>query len=169
MESFPERFVGAAEKWGLQDTPLAGGFMYGDAPEALVGQADAALFIRSVHGLARNGALEEVAAEMHAVVKPGGVLGVVQHRAKADADADWADGSHGYMREADVIAAFEAAGFAFEAKSEINANPDDAADDDAGPWRLPPTLRADDEAQKEANRAIGESDRMTLRFRKPAA
>jgi predicted methyltransferase len=72
-----------------------------------------------------------------------------------------ADGNRGYLREADVIAAFEARGFVFEGSSEVNANPNDPADADGGVWtRLP-------SSSSEEARAIGETDRMTLRFRKP--
>jgi len=99
-------------------------------------------------------------------LKPGGVLGVVEHRAAANATAEQVKDS-GYMTEEMVIKAAEAAGFVLEAKSEINANPRDTRDYPKGVWTLPPSL-ALGETDREKYLAIGESDRMTLRFRKPA-
>ena len=99
-----------------------------------------------------------------AVLKPGGVLGVVEHRAKADVPAD---DKSGYVGEAQVIAMAEAAGFKLQEKSEINANPLDTKDHPNGVWTLPPSN--DHDASDDAKyKAIGESDRMTLRFIKPA-
>jgi predicted methyltransferase len=100
------------------------------------------------------------------MLKPGGVVGVVQHRAPADATGPAADGSHGYMTEQAVIELLEGAGFVLEEKSEINANPADRPGPEDLVWRLPPTL-ALGEANREAYIAIGETDRMTMRFRKP--
>ena len=124
--------------------------------------ADAVLFFRAVHGLVRTGRAEEVLGEVYTVLNPGGVVGVVQHRAKADAPDDYADGSNGYLRQADVIAMFENAGFEFEEASEVNANPTDPANHDGGVWNLLPVGRGGEDLHY-----IGESDRMTLRFRKP--
>ena len=101
-----------------------------------------------------------------AALKPGGVLGVVEHRAAANATAEQVKDS-GYMTEEMVIKAAEAAGFVLEAKSEINANPRDTRDHPKGVWTLPPSLALGD-TDREKYVAIGESDRMTLRFRKPA-
>jgi predicted methyltransferase len=93
---------------------------------------------------------------------------VVQHRAPADADDAGADGSRGYLKQADVVAFFEDAGFELVRSSEINANPRDKPGPKDIVWRLPPSLTdsKDDPARKEAMLAIGESDRMTLTFRK---
>jgi predicted methyltransferase len=93
------------------------------------------------------------------------MLGIVQHRAKADAAADYANGSMGYLREKDVIALVEALGFELVAMSEINANPKDPANHPDGVWSLPPTYTLGDK-NRAAFAAIGESDRMTLLFRK---
>ena len=168
LNSFPERFVDSTAEWAPEGLAPEGAFLYGQAPEELKGQADAVLYVRALHGLMRRGGMPMVAEETFEVLKPGGVVGVVQHRAKADADEEWANGQHGYVRESDVIAAFEAAGFEFEDASELNANPADPTDD-AGPWRLPPISNGGDPEKAEEYLAIGESDRMTLRFRKPAA
>jgi predicted methyltransferase len=100
-----------------------------------------------------------------AVLKPGGKLGVVEHRANGDVAAD--DRS-GYVGQAQVIAMAEAAGFVLEEASELNANPLDTKDYEGGVWTLPPVLRQG-EVDRERYLAIGESDRMTLRFVKPEA
>ena len=129
------------------------------------GSADMVLTFRSNHGWLREGSAEAAYSAFFRVLKPGGVLGVVQHRA-----GEKTDGSRfsGYVPQETVIALAEAAGFVLEASSEINANPADTADYPGGVWTLPPTLRGG-EAERDRYVAIGESDRMTLRFRKPAS
>lgn len=139
------------------------------------GSADMVLLPRQLHNLIRDESLEEVLAAIHEVLKPGGVLGVVQHRAPEDAVPESEDRS-GYVREGYVVEQAEAAGFRLDARSEINANPNDDADHPMGVWSLPPSLAVcrdieedEEKAECEAEwRAIGESDRMTLRFVKPA-
>lgn len=127
---------------------------------------DMVLTFRSSHGWTRNGILDDVYADFFSVVKPGGVLGVVQHRAPEGSDAkEWAP--KGYVPESFIIAAAEKAGFILDAKSEINANPADTKDHEKGVWTLPPSLTLGD-TDREKYLAIGESDRMTLRFKKPA-
>lgn len=128
------------------------------------GSADAVLTFRNVHNWMMNGQAEGMFAGFFSVLKPGGVLGVVEHRAAGDVPEG--DRS-GYVGQDQVIALAEAAGFVLEESSEINANPADTKDHPNGVWTLPPTNRHD-EADAEKYRAIGESDRMTLRFRKPA-
>ncbi|HBW83250.1 MAG TPA: methyltransferase [Gammaproteobacteria bacterium] len=137
------------------------GYAIDSIPDSEDGQADAALFFRAMHHLFRfdEPLIDTALAEVYDVLAPGGVVGVVQHRAPEDADPAFANGNNGYVKQSDVIAAFERAGFVFEEASEINANPNDAADGFV--WRLPPTSTDNPET---AN--IGESDRMTLRFRK---
>lgn len=127
------------------------------------GSADLVLTFRNVHSWRGAGQAEAVFRGFHEVLKPGGTLGVVQHRAAADV-AD--DDRSGYVGQAQVIALAEAAGFRFDADSEINANPRDTRDHPNGVWTLPPTSNHD-EADAEKYRRIGESDRMTLRFVKP--
>lgn len=128
------------------------------------GSADLVLTFRNVHNWRGSGQAEGMFKGFFEVLKPGGVLGVVEHRAKADVPAD--DRS-GYVGEAQVIAMAEAAGFTLDARSEVNANPKDTRDHPNGVWTLPPGNNHD-AADAEKYRAIGESDRMTLRFVKPA-
>ncbi len=130
------------------------------------GSADAVLTFRNLHGWIRNDIADEQMAAFFAVLKPGGVLGVEQHRAAIDVPKDQI---RGYVSEAQVIALAEAAGFVLEARSEINANPKDDRDHPNGVWTLPPTLNVPEGEDRAVFEAIGESDRMTLRFRKPAA
>ncbi|MCI4644880.1 MAG: hypothetical protein MRY64_08875 [Hyphomonadaceae bacterium] len=159
--------------WGIEDGASVSQFKMAELPEEAHGTADAVLFIRALHNLKRTetetGYFTAAIKESYAVLKPGGVVGVVQHRGPADNSADWADGSAGYLHEADIIAAFGAAGFVLDAKSEINANPADQPTEDDIVWRLPPTRGGTEEGTPEraAVDAIGESDRMTLRFIKP--
>ena len=145
-------------------------FMLDDIPYAQDGEADAVLYIRALHHLNRfdPAFLEEALSETYDFLRPGGIVGVVQHRAPEDQPAEMTTGDRGYLKESVVIAAFEAAGFTLEASSEINANPADAADYDGGVWRLPPTNAGDSEEEDvDPPQSTGESDRMTLLFRKP--
>lgn len=127
---------------------------------------DVVLAFRVTHGMHNRGTLQAWLAEFHRVLKPKGVLGIEQHRAAPDADVDAAS-KLGYLPEAFVIAQVEQAGFKLAAKSEVNANPKDTKDHPEGVWALPPTLRLGD-TDREKYEAIGESDRMTLKFTKAA-
>lgn len=126
------------------------------------GSADMVLTFRSNHGWIRDGGAEAAYAAFFDVLKPGGVLGVVQHRAGEATDTAK---FNGYVSTEKVVALAVAAGFELEASSEVNANPKDMANYEGGVWTLPPSLRNGDEGAAEYL-AIGESDRMTLRFRK---
>ena len=132
---------------------------------ATPGSADLVLTFRNIHNWMGGGNAEKAFAAMYAALKPGGVLGVVEHRAKTDSPQD-PKASSGYVREDYAIALAERAGFVLEARSEINANPRDTKDYEKGVWTLPPTYGAG-EKDKARYTAIGESDRFTLRFRKP--
>jgi predicted methyltransferase len=131
----------------------------------LENSVDMVLTFRSSHGWMQDEIIDDVYSDFFKVVKPGGILGVVQHRAPEGGDAAaWA--KKGYVPEARIIQAAAKAGFVLDAKSEINANPKDLKDHDEGVWRLPPTFGLGDK-DREKYKAIGESDRMTLRFIKP--
>ena len=162
LAAWEETFVAQAGEFGPEGAVIDGAIRFSEVPDEMAGAADAVIYIRALHNLARFGMLNTAAEDAFKLLKSGGVVGVVQHRAKPDAPADYADGSKGYLKEADVIAAFEAAGFVFEESSEINANPNDPADHEIGVWAMPPRG-----AGGEATAGLGESDRMTLRFRKP--
>jgi predicted methyltransferase len=128
------------------------------------GSADRVLTFRNVHNWRSNRQAEGMFRGFFAVLKPGGVLGVAEHRANGDVGDD---DKSGYVGQQQVIAMAEAAGFKLDAQSEINANPKDTKDYPGGVWTLPPTNKHED-ADDAKYRAIGESDRMTLRFVKPA-
>ncbi|MGV6490867.1 class I SAM-dependent methyltransferase [Stenotrophomonas rhizophila] len=126
--------------------------------------ADVVLTFRNVHNWRSANQAEGMFKGFYSVLKPGGVLGVVEHRAKADVPAD---DKTGYVGQQQVIAMAKAAGFELAGSSEINANPRDTKDHPNGVWTLPPTNQHD-KADEAKYQAIGESDRMTLRFVKPA-
>ncbi len=128
---------------------------------------DMVVTFRNIHNWMANGQAETLFAAMYRVLKPGGVLGVVEHRAANDKPQD-PKAKSGYVREDYAIGLAEKAGFVMEAASEVNANPRDTRDYEGGVWTLPPTLRQG-EKDKQKYLDIGESDRFTLRFRKPGS
>lgn len=130
------------------------------------GTLDMVVMMRAMHGVVNAGSLDKWLGAMNKALKPNGILAIEQHRAKADAVPEKSAKS-GYLPEKWVIERVEAAGFKLVAKSEINANPKDTTDWPEGVWTLPPTLRLGD-TDKAVYLAIGESDRMTLRFVKTA-
>lgn len=133
---------------------------------AAPGSVDTLLTFRNVHNWVAGGTADAYFAAFFAALKPGGTLGIVDHRAKPGTDLEKMKSS-GYLTEQLVIDLATKAGFVLDARSEANANPKDTADHPNGVWTLPPVNRhdAEDDAMYQA---IGESDRMTLRFRKPA-
>ncbi len=123
---------------------------------------DMILVARMFHNFHRFKMWDQHLPAMHAALADGGVLAVIQHRAPDDGDADeWA--GKGYLPEPWLIEKIESYGFKLEAKSDINANPKDTKDYEKGVWELPPTLAGSDDG-KDAVKAIGESDRSTLKF-----
>jgi predicted methyltransferase len=126
---------------------------------------DKVLTFRNVHNWLRGGNEQTVFNSFYSVLKPGGLLGVVEHRANEGASREEMLRS-GYVTQSYVIQLAEAAGFELVEAFEINANALDTKDYDGGVWSLPPTLRHGDE-NREKYAAIGESDRMTLLFRRP--
>jgi predicted methyltransferase len=139
------------------------------APNAIqvapAGSADMVLTFRNVHNWAKAGTADAMFKAFYDALKPGGILGVKDHRAKPDMPFEKQIES-GYMTEVWVIETAQKAGFKLESKSDINANPKDTKDHPSGVWTLPPTLRLGDK-DREKYLAIGESDRMTLKFVKP--
>ncbi len=158
---FAEKFSDTS-KFGTLTTVIVG-----NEPFSLggPGSVDVVLTFRNSHGWYAGNRQEEIYGAAFAVLKSGGTFGVVQHRAPEGGDAKaWAE--KGYLPESVVIEAATKVGFVLDAKSEINANPKDTRDYPEGVWSLPPTLeKAGDNAER--YKAIGESDRMTLRFKKP--
>jgi predicted methyltransferase len=128
------------------------------------GSADLVIAMREMHGWHNGGNLDAYLAAIHAVLKDGGTFGVEEHRAAEGAEPDAASKT-GYMPQAWLVARVEAAGFKLAGTSEVNANPKDTKDHPEGVWTLPPGLALGDK-DKDKYLAIGESDRMTLRFTK---
>ncbi|MDQ2077154.1 class I SAM-dependent methyltransferase [Marinimicrobium sp. ABcell2] len=172
IDGLPGYFVAHAQ--GMQERKNEQSELFGEIeiqfydPESpVLGEpesADKVLTFRNIHGWINAGTAESMFEAFAEVLKPGGVLGVVQHRAPEGADPD-ASAPEGYVSESAVIALAEAAGLSFDGRSEVNANPKDTRQHPYGVWTLPPSLRLGDE-QREHYLDVGESDRMTLRFKK---
>jgi predicted methyltransferase len=168
-QTLPAQFANPAVYGTIQYT------VFNDKSGPLVapGTADFVLTSRNIHDWTpKPGYAEKAMRDFYAALKPGGLLAVVDHRADPRPMMD--QGSDGYLSTAYVVGLAEKAGFQLEAKSEINANPKDTKDHPFGVWTLPPTLQSAPRGQpanpkfdKAKYLAIGESDRMTLRFRKP--
>jgi predicted methyltransferase len=126
------------------------------------GSADFVLTFRNLHNWIERGEVEAALRAFHKALKPGGVLGVVDHRGRTDLSQE-AQMKNGYVREDYAIALIEKAGFRLAGRSEVNANPKDTKDYPAGVWSLPPTYRLKEE-DRAKYAAIGESDRFTLKF-----
>jgi predicted methyltransferase len=160
----------------FRDKLANGRALYGDATVttfdaakpgfAPAGSADMVVTFRNVHNWAKAGNTDAMFKGFFDSLRKGGVLGVVEHRAKPGTEFKRQVDS-GYMTEDYVIEAAERAGFVFEAAAEINSNRHDTKDYPGGVWTLPPNLRGVAEADKAKYLEIGESDRMTLRFVKP--
>lgn len=145
---------------GLMPGPT-GGFTGVATP----GTADMVLTFRNIHNWIERNELDLMLRGFYDVLKPGGVLGIEEHRAPPGTPVERIIAT-GYVPEALVISRARAAGFELAGSSEINANPKDTKDYPNGVWSLPPTLRGGD-VEREKFMAIGESDRMTLKFVKP--
>jgi predicted methyltransferase len=155
-----------APNWNLGPAASLSGFGTDAVPDELAGTVDRVLIFRELHNMLRSDWLHDDMLAIRKVLKPGGMVGIEQHRAAADAPYAATDGSKGYLREKDVIALFDLYGFDLVAQSEINANPKDTKNWPQGVWMLPPGLRGATDATRPQMLAIGESDRMTMLFRK---
>lgn len=128
------------------------------------GSADFVLTFRNLHNWVERNEVEGALRAFHKALKPGGVLGVVDHRGRADQSQE-AQMKSGYVRQDYAVALIEKAGFRLAGSSEVNANPKDTKDHPEGVWTLPPTYRMKDKDRAKYE-AIGESDRFTLKFLK---
>jgi predicted methyltransferase len=167
-----ERIVAGAAKFPADVAAVSGrpatdfsAFSLSDAPENAKGTFDRIILMRMLHNMIEWNIADAELKAMRDLLKDDGLLGIEQHRAKPNAPYSYADGSKGYLREADVIKLMEINGFELVAKSDINANPKDTANWPDGVWTLPPRLALKD-VDKAKYEAIGESDRMTLLFKK---
>ncbi len=163
--TWPQRFSTAAASAGWAEGAMIGAFETDAVPEDAAGTFDRVLIFRSLHGLLGGNDADAVLRGVRTMLSDDGMVGVVQHRAPEDASFEDANGSRGYLRQSDVVRLFELHGFELAGTSEVNANPNDPADWEGGVWTLPPTLRYGDE-DRARYEAVGESDRMTLLFRK---
>ncbi|MEO1566112.1 MAG: methyltransferase domain-containing protein [Pseudomonadota bacterium] len=164
-----------AAEWGIEGGAKIKSLQLTKMPAEADGKLDAVLFIRALHNLNRfsnedTPYMSDTLAEAYRVLKPGGIVGVVQHSAPEGNSDEWANGSNGYLKPSAVIAAFETAGFEFAGSSDVNANANDVPTEEEFVWRLPPSLAGTEEGTPEraAYEAVGESNRMTLKFRNPA-
>ena len=176
----PDWGRGGIDKLKAANAPLYGSLTVADFPvfdgkpaEIPAGSVDAVLTFRNVHnwrmGYRRDDKADYSLAAfqpIYTMLKPGGVLGIEDHRLPESADAE-RERTSGYIKVSTVRRLAEQAGFALAGRSEINANPRDTADWENGVWTLPPTLALKDQ-DRDKYLAIGESDRMTLKFVKPA-
>lgn len=161
-KAFKEKMQSSEIYSGVEITVLAPPAKTAIAPE---GSADMVLTFRNIHNWMKGGYADDVYAAMFKALKPGGILGVVEHRGDENVPQDLKSES-GYVNQGYAIQLAEKAGFKYVGGSEINANEKDTKNHPKGVWTLPPTLRMKDK-DKEKYLAIGESDRMTLKFIKP--
>ena len=170
VEAYTAKLAAAPRLYGKVEITSFGPTSGAIAPS---GSADLVLFLRNVHNWMAAGLIEKAFAEAYGALKPGGVLGIEEHRADPGGVQDVLAAS-GYVQEAYVKQLAQEAGFRFDSASEINANPRDTKDHPFGVWTLAPTRLtaprgepADPSYDRSAFDAVGESDRMTLKFRKP--
>lgn len=164
-KSWPERFPDAASKWTDVPADKIAAYESDEVPDELKGKIDRVLIFRSMHGMLNGARSDSELQSLREILADDGMIGIVQHRANADASYVMSKGTKGYLKQASVVALFELNGFELVDSSEINANPKDTKDYEKGVWTLPPVLTNKDE-DRAKYQAIGESDRMTLLFKK---
>jgi predicted methyltransferase len=168
-------FPADAEEWRGENSATLSAYVFGSVPDEIAGTADVVFFARVLHNLAnfenagKGEFLTTALADAYSLLKPGGTFGVVQHHARDEMSDKFANGTHGYLKKDFVIARAEAAGLEFVGELDINANENDRPSEEDVVWRLPPSYNgAGDDAELRAQLdAIGESNRMTLKFLKP--
>ena len=172
-ETWTTDWVAGTAEWGMEDAAPISAFVFGSMPEEMKGSADTVLFIRALHNLFRfendGQFLTTALQDAFDVLKPGGTVGIVQHHARQEMPDEWAMGQNGYLKYRFVMDAMKGAGFEFVGAIDANANDLDQPTADDLVWRLPPSLvtSKEDPELREKMKAIGESNRMTLKFRKP--
>jgi predicted methyltransferase len=162
IAAYLQRFAANQERYGkIELTSFAkdGGEL------AAPGSLDMVVTFRNIHNWMSGGWAPQAFAKMYKALKPGGILGVVEHRGNPQVPQD-PKAKSGYVREDEAIRLIQSQGFALVAQSQINANPKDTKDYSQGVWTLPPVYRLGDK-DKDVYAAIGESDRFTLKFVKP--
>ena len=164
LEDYPATVKANPDKYGAN----AHGTWILDGDIAPDGSVDMVLGIRFIHGWISRGFADQALAKLHRTMKPGATFAVVQHRASEDDPRPPAELARtGYVKQSYMVELMENHGFELVAASEVNANPKDTKDHPSGVWTLPPVLTLGDE-DRDKYLAIGESDRMTLKFVKPA-
>jgi predicted methyltransferase len=163
-KNFTDKLAARPDLYGNVTVTTLGPGRFDIAPP---GSADLVVTFSNLHDWMNLGFATEAVAEMYRALKPGGILGVEDHRGIRDKPQD-PRAANGYVNEQYAIDLITAAGFVLEARSEINANPQDTKDYPQGVWTLPPSYRLG-ERDRAKYQAIGESDRFTLRFRKPGS
>lgn len=161
--SFKEKLAGDSDNYGKVELATLMPNM-GHSEPVKPGSMDLVLTFRNLHNWMSQGFTSAMVEAMHSSLKPGGYLGVVEHRGSTSAPQD-PKAKSGYVREDYAVDMIEKAGFKLIAKSEVNANPKDTKDYAGGVWTLPPSFGAGEE-NKDKYAAIGESDRFTLLFQK---
>lgn len=165
IRGFPEKFPTDVENWTGMAASNFAGFTSDKVSEEVNGTADFVIIPRMMHNLMRWNVADSEIKVMRKMLKDGGMVGIIQHRAKDDTPFSYADGNKGYLRTDTVVKFMESQGFELIKQSEVNANPMDTADYEGGVWTLPPRYGKGD-VDKAKYAAIGESDRMTLLFKK---
>lgn len=172
LDAYADRFTARPDLFG---TVRMTAFSDRSGPLTTPGSADVVLTFRNLHNWMAGGYADKAFSDAFTALKPGGILGVVEHRLPSSANQDPV-AMTGYVHEDYVRRAAERAGFVFVESTEVNANPKDTADHPFGVWTLPPNSRTEDRNGEAPDgfdpalyAAIGESDRMTLKFVKPLA
>ena len=166
---WPTNWPTEVASWNIKDVSKVSAYTFRTLPKNLTGTVDAALMIRALHNLSRfesEGAyFSNALKETYRTLKPGGTLGIVQH----STDDKTVTGATGYLEKGSLVKRIESLGFKYVAESNINTNPNDKPKADDIVWRLPPSLNTSKDDKKLQNKfnAIGESNRMTLKFIKP--